>query len=216
MINDGYGNDQQQDPDQALSEVDAVLTKVALGVLRVSRPDWQDMLQEGRIEFWHAHREGNSTPLSVWRARRRMRAFAFRGQAETGYRGHTGRHGVRREPEQVAILDAPIDDDETAMTLGDLIAEATSIDGVEVAYHHGEIQAALDALTERQRRYVYARFWCGIDATDGLHMNEGVRAAREANPDVRDRSGVLWTGNKTTKGAKQRLVEHLGHLQEAR
>lgn len=33
---------------------------------------------------------------------------------------------------------------------------------MEWAYHHGEIHAALDALTPREREYVIARFWSGM------------------------------------------------------
>lgn len=36
-----------------------------------------------------------------------------------------------------------------------------NLDGIEVAYHAGEILRALDVLTPAQRRYVVARFWGG-------------------------------------------------------
>lgn len=207
MIQDGWG-DQQTVEEQALADAEAALTASARRILNPWRSDWADMLQEGRIEFWQAYQESNTIPLSIWRAQRRMRAYAFAGQAETGYTGNTGRRGVRREPEQIPVLDAPLGED--GVTVADLIGEATSIEGVEIAYHDGEIQAALDSLTPRQYRYVYARFWLGMDPSGGLHMNPGMRQARAANPDLR--RDVLWTGNKTTAGAKQRLIEALSHL----
>lgn len=53
-----------------------------------------------------------------------------------------------------------------------------TVDGVEMAYHRGEILAALDALTPLQREYVYLRFWKGLSATElNAHFNTKNAAA---------------------------------------
>lgn len=180
----------------------------ARGNLRV-----EDLVQEGRIEMWRAISEhdpgkGDLRPWMLFRARRRMGGMAFRDQPQTGHTREVGRPEVKvvtSVEEQVSHYEGG-GEDVVAMIFG----LVDSIEGVEIAYHQGEILAAVAALTPKQRTYVYARFWCGMDPTDGMHMNPGMRAARAANPITR--RDVLWTGNKTTTGAKERLAEALAHL----
>lgn len=169
---------------------------------------YDDAVQEGRIELWRTYRETGSTEQATARASVRMKAVAL----NVGVR-MTGEAPRERytAPQESDSLDRQVSREFGHLTLGDLIEAAEALDDVEWAYHHGEILAALDALTPKQRQYVYARFWCGIDMPAGSR-NEGVKQAKEQNPILR--RDVLWTGNKTTVGAKQRLAEALEHLRE--
>jgi DNA-directed RNA polymerase specialized sigma24 family protein len=166
---------------------------------------FDDAVQEGRIELWRTYRETGDSQQAMARASVRMKAVAF----NVGVR-MTGEAPRERytAPQEADSLDRPVGEFET---LGDLIEAAGALDDVEWAYHHGEILAAFNALTPKQRQYVYARFWCGIDMPVGSRT-EGVKQAKEQNPILR--RDVLWTGNKTTVGAKQRLAEALEHLRE--
>lgn len=69
------------------------------------------------------------------------------------------------------------------------------LDGIEVAYHAGEIVRALDVLTPAQRKYVIARFWGG-----------------QTKAELRDLFGYdpssLW------RTAKPRLQDRLSYLRE--
>jgi RNA polymerase sigma factor (sigma-70 family) len=116
------------------------LTKVAHGMASPDRAT--ELVQEGWIELWKATKtwDGKS-PLDWWlkyKARGRMVLMV------------TVRWKAAKEAQYV-----PADDDwfEQALTV--------SLDGIELAYHHGEIQHALNQLTPREREYVYLRFWRG-------------------------------------------------------
>lgn len=166
---------------------------------------FDDAVQEGRIELWRTFQETGNTEQATARAAMRMKAVAL----NVGVR-MTGEAPRDRftAPQDNDSLDRPVGE---FATLGDLIEAADSLDDVEWAYHHGEILEAFNALTPKQQQYVYARFWCGIDMPAGSR-NEGVKQAKEQNPILR--RDVLWTGNKTTVGAKERLAEKLAHLRE--
>lgn len=69
------------------------------------------------------------------------------------------------------------------------------LDGIEVAYHAGEILEALDVLTPAQRRYVVARFWGGKSSSE-------LRAMFGYDP------ASLW------RTAKPRLQDRLFYLRE--
>lgn len=68
------------------------------------------------------------------------------------------------------------------------------LEGLELAYHHGEIRAALDQLTAQQRAYVLARFWGGLTYSE---LNTRFETSN---------SGGIW------KWARRRLAAELAHL----
>jgi RNA polymerase sigma factor (sigma-70 family) len=212
MISDGYG--EQPQVEDFIAEMNGWLYAYARTLLSPDDHRYGDLVQEGRITLWRTWGENpdNNGGYAVRAAKNRMLSVLRHHRGERQSAPLTGAtEGRTYEAKVVASLDQPIGED--GFTLGDLIAEVVSIEGVEMAYHDGEIQQAINALTPRMQKYVYARFWCGMDPTDGLNNNPGMRMARAANPDLK--RDVLWTGNKTMFGAKQRLAQALGHLEGA-
>lgn len=194
------------DPEEDfLADCAGWLRGVALSYAHDSR--YEDVRQEGQITLWRAYRKHADQPsdlriaYAMREARSRMKDVAWRDARQTGQPSRIGR------PEVAVVFSM---DDLLEDGWESVLHAVDAPEGIEWAYHRGEILAALNALTPRQRRYVYARFWCGLDPSGGLHMNHGMREARTNNPDLR--RDVLWTGNKTTVGAKQRLGEALAHL----
>lgn len=63
------------------------------------------------------------------------------------------------------------------------------LDGIEVAYHAGEICAALDVLTPAQRKYVVARFWGGQSPSElrDLFGYDPASLWRTAKPRLQDK-----------------------------
>lgn len=170
-------------------------------------PDRDDLVQEGYIAMWRALDSYDETKgaLAGWltyRARLRMLECVGRGQWTGKPAKHDGRHKVEREEGSqnvtrrvVLSLDAPRGD---GSTLADLLDGIGYLEGTELAYHHGEIMAALAALTPAQRKYVEARFWHG--------MSESEIKAEVFGYDA----GSLWRSQKN--GARLKLAEALGHL----
>ncbi len=213
-LSDGFG--EQPSVDSTIKAHERWLYATAYDLSPGQNVHIEDLVQEGRISMWHAiqtHDESLS-PLSPWlyrHALRRMRHVAWKDGAPTGHTRQAGRPEVR--PSTSIEAEAAHHSSEEGGSAHDVVAMlfglVDTIDEIEIAYHHGEIMGALQALTPKQRAYVYARFWCGIDAPAGSR-NEGVKQAKEQNPLMR--RDVLWTGNRTTTGAKQRLAESLAHL----
>lgn len=71
------------------------------------------------------------------------------------------------------------------------------VDGIENAYHEGEIVAAINSLTPAQREYVYRRFWLG-----------------QTERDMKVYFGYTPTGlwHSTKNGARMKLRKELAHL----
>lgn len=124
-----------------LKEYRPWLLKVAAGMTSPDRVD--DLAQEGYIALWKAIKTWDGkTPLDYWakfKARGRMIEMV------------TVRWKTAKEAQYV-----PADDDWFAQAL------TVSLDGIELAYHEGEILQALNQLTPREREYVYLRFWRGL------------------------------------------------------
>lgn len=117
----------------------------------------EDVLQEGRISLWQTleKHDGDVPPQYLNRASElRMREVATR---ET-WTGHTRKHGQPTDP--LRNHEKQSMDDE-AFSLGVLEVVNDVLSGVEMAYHHGEIVQAINALPEREREYVVLRFWGG-------------------------------------------------------
>jgi RNA polymerase sigma factor (sigma-70 family) len=164
-------------------------------------PDRDDLVQEGYIAMWRAldtydETRGTLAGWLTYRARMRM-LECVRQRQWTGKPGvRDGRHKV--EHRYVDSLEREVPHRHTVHTLADLVAGVEYLDGTELAYHRGEIMAALAALTPAQRRYVEARFWKG--------MTESEIKAEVFGYDA----GSLWRSQKN--GAKLKLAETLAHL----
>jgi RNA polymerase sigma factor (sigma-70 family) len=159
-----------------------------LGWLRVAAgnltgfdsPDLQDLVQEGYIAMWRALRTYNPAQgkLDYWlkfKSLNRMKTIAIRA-AE-----HHGLHPA---------------DDEAAL---EVLAAPDVLEQVEIAYHDGEIAAAIDRLAPQQRRYVIARFWLGLTGNEMVTL--GVFSYDPS---------ALW--NSRRNGARWKLREDLKHL----
>lgn len=172
------------------------LYAVAYDLLPDGSPDVDDLAQEGHVAMWRAIEawDPDRGSLPSWltgAARLRMRAIAHSKGQWTGRPETRGSASVR----PVASVDA-VEDELDALTAGYDVAEA-----VVMAYHHGEIAAALDALTPAQRRYVLARFWAGVDPAS---RSPGTRRIAALIPEL-SRPG-LWAGTRAV------LAERLAHL----
>jgi RNA polymerase sigma factor (sigma-70 family) len=156
--------------------------------------DWQDLAQEALIEVWRAERsfdpERSPDPeaYAKWKAR---------NAAKTKLRPRE-KHVVYRRDD---VGEAHREDAEDA--LAQLVAEDPDVlEAVIASYHRGEIRAALDALTPKQREYVVLRFWGGLtEAELTAHFGYGP-------------SG-LWGAPTGRGGARRKLAAALAHLVDA-
>jgi RNA polymerase sigma factor (sigma-70 family) len=170
------------------------LRKMAGVILGPASPDLEDLVQEGYIAMWRAlgtFQEGRGS-LPYWltfKARARMLEIA----EARSWLGRPKRHPHAAQREDDVLLDNMED-------LG--VAAPDLLGSTELAYHHGEIMAAIAALTPAQRRYVIARFWGGLS---GKEM-------RELGVFSYDAHG-LWDSRKN--GAREKLREALAHLAPA-
>ena len=169
-------------------------------------PDRDDLVQEGYIAMWRAldtydEAKGALAGWLTYRARMRM-LECIQQRQWTGKPAHRdGRHKVEG-PAFIDSLDRELHGDrdggQTRVTVADIVAGVEYLEGTELAYHHGEIMAALEALTPAQRKYVEAKFWHG--------MSESEIKAEVFGYDA----GSLWRSQKN--GARLKLAEALGHL----
>lgn len=140
----------------------------------------QDLAQEGWIAAWRtlgrgaawANPESIAKKAAVWR----MTSVVSRGETF----GHSRKNYTK-------TTEVPVD----SFT----IHPATIERQLELAYHHGEINEAIESLSPRQREYVKLRFWRGMQKPE-LTTHFGYEPSR------------LWSR------AKPKLKEQLGHLQE--
>lgn len=137
--------------ERAIAEREALLRLKAAD--RVHDPAmWEDVLNEGRIAIWDVltkRPDADSRYVSAAMSNR-MTSAASRDDW-TGKPSQQGR--VEASRRTVASFDDP--DFAWEPAAPDLL------DDVLRAYHHGELMAALNQLTPRQRHYVYSRFWEG-------------------------------------------------------
>jgi RNA polymerase sigma factor (sigma-70 family) len=194
--------------DEAL---DAVLPNYRGWLYRVAagfeRPDLvDDLVQEAYVAMWRSlpkydPKLGHLPSYLTTVARNRMIDVLRRG-TWTGKPENRGSRPV----EEVAHIDE-FDNPDV------LLGAVDSLDGVEIAYHDGEIAAALDTLTPSQRKYVVARFWLGLDPAS---REPAMRALCALVPEIQgDRGRALWRGSSKQRGARERLAEALAHLAPA-
>ena len=198
-INDEYG-DARPVEEQALADWDAWLRRAALRMMPLADPRFADTVQEGRIEFWRAYASladepaDNQLRFSLHRARRRMSHYAFRDEPQTGHTRMIGRPEVK----PVTSLDRPLSAD-SETTFGALLVDGSAtLDGIELAYHHGQISEAIDSLPAHHRAYVVQRFWHGLSDTE-IAAREGLSSSK-----------VLY--NRWTRTIRPLLAERLAHL----
>jgi RNA polymerase sigma factor (sigma-70 family) len=168
-------------------------------------PDRDDLVQEGYIAMWRAldsydESRGSVAGWLTYRARMRMTECVSQRQWTGKPALRDGRHKV--EAPFVDSLDRELgsgqDGGQTRITVADVVPGVEYLEGTELAYHHGEIMAALAALTPGQRKYVEAKFWHGMTESE---IKAGVFGYD---------AGRLWRSQ--TAGAKVRLAKSLAHL----
>lgn len=199
MIDDGYGDLKpwEQTEEALVGDWEGWIKRAAIRICEPSDFRFDDAVQEGRIEFWRAAAEFRDHPqrvrFSLNRAKQRMWHVLHRGRPMTG----NLHKGLRYEPNQPLRLDKPVGWDDTDRTFGDLIEAPGSLDGIEMAYHHGQIAQAINALPEQHREYVVRRFWLGY--TDS---------------EIARQFGLSPNGinNRWTRTIRPALVERLDHL----
>lgn len=176
-----------QATDITTTELEALrgwLTRLAKSFMKVnSVMSWEDLAQEGWIAMWKAHQKFDPSKgqgdLTMWlkaNARWRMKTVLSRTRSDLA-----------------VDWDQADDDGIWQLEAGDVV------DDIMSAYHDGEIQAAIDALTPRQREYVMLRFYLGYQHPE-LEGHFGY------NP------GGLWSSKKN--GARLKLADALKHLVE--
>jgi DNA-directed RNA polymerase specialized sigma24 family protein len=175
-LSDGFGDDRSDlDYEEYLLDNERLLKLKAGERMRgsdVASDIWDDVLQEGRIVQWTVLKKRPSSPPAYVSAAMSHRIIECLTRGT--WTGMSRTHGKPRDPLRRRDRDSV--NDET-LGLDEVIDAGRLVDDVAVAYHHGEIMAALNALTFTQREYVYARFWLGktnpeIAAERGLSTGE--------------------------------------------
>jgi len=188
-LSDGFGDD--------LSIEERIIANERLLKLKAAERNripefWDDVLQEGRIVQWQVmEKRPEAAPAYISASMSNRIQKVINRQTWTGYES---RHGRPTDP--IRRKDRDSFDDPDFHTVA---SAAETLDKVIFAYHHGEILQALNSLTERQREYVYLRFWQGL-------TNPEIAARFEMS-----RSAVEREWNTKTKPA---LLEQLEHLHE--
>ena len=104
-----------------------------------------DLAAEGWIAMWRASQDDRDAavkaPLDWWLKRQAM--FRMRQCVRDWFTPAKQRQHVLVD-DVTSVIDLP-----------------ETLPAVEIAYHHGEICAALNQLTPREREYVAMRFWGG-------------------------------------------------------
>lgn len=162
-ISDGYGEGSVEDV-LAEHEEWVISRSLQLCTSPTALAKIEDVRQEGRITLWESLRAGLTAREAVGRAFNRMKSVAWQDRLWTGQEkrdAHTvgpgsGRH--RTASTGADSIDAMVES-------GVWDSYAASISGalgdVEMAYHHGEIMQALNALSIEHREYMYWKFWRG-------------------------------------------------------
>ena len=203
--NDGFGD--TPTIDETIADYEAWLHHRAHQMLPSTDPGHDDLVQEGRIAMWQAHRTHDPrkgalpswlTQHATWHMKE---VLARRGKWTGSQARRDGRYEVRDVPTvSLEALLAPEDDGR----FGNEAAGGVVPDVADVAmqaYHRAEIQQALEGLSVKQREYVVLRFW-----------------GDAAGPELREVFGYdpkgLWSSPKSP-AARQKLATALAHLDAA-
>lgn len=137
----------------------------------------EDLAQEGWIAIWRALPDyDGERPFDPW-----AKSVAINRMRNVIRERHAARRDTRRE---YGLADVT-----------DLIDIGKEVEGLEQAYHAGEIHAAINGLTPLQREYVVARFWGDLNYRE---LNERFGS--------RNSTAAFW------KRAKANLARELEHL----
>lgn len=188
-IDDGFGDELSIDERITANER---LLKLKASERNREPEFWDDVLQEGRIVQWQVlSKRPESAPAYV------SAAMSNRLNEVITRRSWFGSEAKRGHPvDPIRRKDRYSFDDPD---FGDIAGAASTIDAVIFAYHEGEILKALNGLTERQKTYVYLRFWEGLSTPEIAAKFDLSKQAMEAE----------WR-TKT----RPALVERLQHLKE--
>jgi RNA polymerase sigma factor (sigma-70 family) len=158
---------------------------------RPTDENYDDLVQEGVVAAWKATQQPLRDPVVYGgvSARRRIKDIALGKTSMLGSeRGGPIYDPMRVRPHQRESFDSP---EVEMLEAADLLAL------VEMSYHRGTIMRAIATLPQRQREYVYLRFWQGM-------TNEEIGALRGTSLDA-ERS--LWL-----RSIKPTLARELAHL----
>lgn len=194
-IDDGYG--EQMSAEQVLALYEQRAQVIAREWATPAAPK-EDLAQEARIALWKEtqKRPGDRMQGLASVVIRRAVSHAALDQRWTGTdykKGGQPRDPIRTNPsglpeDQVGDSDGPAPI---------WLVAADLLDGVEYAYHEGQIMQALNALPPEHREYVFMRFWMGY--------NEPEIAAYTG----RTKANVNRTWHQVIR---PRLQEHLANL----
>lgn len=202
--NDGYGD--TPTVDETIADYEAWLHHRAHQMLPPADHRHDDLVQEGRIAMWQAHRKHDPRKgaLPTWltqHATWHMREVLARREKWTGSPSRrSGRNAVQEAP--TTSLDAllnPDGDRPPYEAAGGVVPDISET--AMGAYHRQQIAEALEGLTEAQRRYVRLRFWGDV-----------------VGQELRDQFGYdpkgLWSSPKSP-AARERLARSLARLNAA-
>ena len=180
MLDDGYGDTLTAYEDWLHHRAHQMIHGTQV---RPNGEDHDDLVQHGLIAMWKAldSFDESKGALPAWLT------FKASGAMKDALRPRV-KHVQHLDLDQVV---RPEFTPEACIEYPDLLQ------GLERAYHAGEVARALDALTPKQREYVRLRFWEGAGPAQ-------MRAHFGYDPQA------LWSSKRN--GAKYKLQERLAHL----
>jgi RNA polymerase sigma factor (sigma-70 family) len=191
---------------EMLSHYERWLKSVANAMTRRHPEDFEDLVQEGRIAIWNSldsydPAQGTLAPWVTTAAKMRM-SDCVRRRIWTGMPSRVGKRpglesGATSNAPVVKSLDEWLYSDPSGTEL--MLEAADLLDAALLAYHRGEIYAAINELPPRQKEYVVLRFWGGFNETE-------IQELTGYSVSVRN----LWLGTKTA--ARPLLRAKLEHL----
>jgi RNA polymerase sigma factor (sigma-70 family) len=195
-IQDGFGDDRRDIDyrEYLLSNERLLKIKVAERMRGNSSSSdiYQDLLNEGRIVQWEVLEKRPDAPREYVSAAMTNRIMeCIRRGTWTGLERTHGKpvDPLRRPLHERESTDDP--DVDVVVSSGDWA------DGIQMAYHHGQIMQALNLLTFTQKLAVYRRFWEGLS-------NEEIAARQGCSKQTVERQ---WRTE-----IRPALLQQLGHL----
>jgi RNA polymerase sigma factor (sigma-70 family) len=124
-----------------------------------------DLVQEGYIAMWRAvgsfNPDAGAAPTWLTNAAR-MRMTDIARRRYVNWFGKEATRGHQETEAKVSIEALAASDEHWEHQL---LRSAELVELIGEGYHEGDIAAAMATLTPAERRYVYARFWLGLDPT---------------------------------------------------
>lgn len=191
-----------QTADDIIGKYNAWLYKTAGYLVGFGSPYLEDLVQEGRIAMWRALDSFNgskgSQPAWVTTKAKLHMIDVVTTRRWTGTPPRLHGRNPHQEPRAIS-LDAERGD---GVNLADLAGYyPPELAAADMAYHQEDINAAIMALPEAQRRYVIARFYLAMTTPEMI----------KAGYFGYDPS-ALWNSQKN--GARNKLRKSLDYLSE--